>query len=95
MSFYDIYGTTAARRRAERGFVMDLTMSNASKAITLTLILLVFAFVGWRVGAPQSFQTALSEAGIGAPPAPITAATTPAPDQPAPAQPQGDSSPGH
>jgi len=79
---------------------MDLTMSSASKAITLAIILVVFALVGWRVGAPQSFQTALAQAGIGAPPAPVTAAAaptpaTPIPDQPAPAQPQGDSSASH
>ena len=74
---------------------MDLTMSSASKVITLAAIVLVFAVVGWRVGAPQSFQTALSEAGIGAPPAPVTASAVPTPGQPAPAQPQGDSSASH
>lgn len=79
---------------------MDLTMSSVGKLITLAAIVVVFAIAGWRIGAPQSFQTALADAGIGAQPAPVAAPATAGPpaapaEEPAPAQPQSDSSAGH
>jgi len=87
---------------------METTMSSVGKLVTLAAIAVVFAIAAWRLGAPQSFQTALADAGIGAKPVVAAPAPAPAPAvsapatseappaaQTAPAQPQSDSSAGH
>ena len=83
---------------------MDLTMSGTGKVVILAVILAVFAVVGWRVGAPDSFQAVLADAGIAhqapppAAPAPTLVPGAPAdgPSPPPPATPDSsDSSASH
>lgn len=82
---------------------MDLTMSSTGKVVVLAVILAVFAVVGWRVGAPNSFQAVLADAGIAhQAPAPAAPAPTLVPGAPAqaptpqsPAPDSGDSSTSH
>jgi hypothetical protein len=53
---------------------MDLTMSSFGKLITLAVILVVFGVVGWRVGAPASFNATLAGTGMVTPAAAAPAA---------------------
>lgn len=72
---------------------MDLTMSSGGKAAILAVILVIFGVAGWSFGAPDSFHTALADAGVeqpAAPPAP-PALTAPAAQQQAPAPDNTDS----
>ena len=68
---------------------MDLTMSSGGKAAVFVVILMIFGVAGWSIGAPESFHTALADAGVeqpAPPPAPpALTAPAPAPQQPAPA----------
>lgn len=82
---------------------MDMTMSGTGKVVILAVILAIFAVAGWRVGAPNSFQAVLADAGIAhqapppAAPAPTLVPGTPAQDptsQP-PAPDSSDSSASH
>jgi len=67
---------------------MDLSVNGGSKAIILAVILVVFGVVGWRMGAPDSFQAALSDAGLAREPAPAPAPTLVPGAPPAPETPQ-------
>ncbi len=55
---------------------MELTVSTYTKLGVLAVILVIFAVVGWRVGAPNDFQSTLASAGLAQQP---PAATAPAP----------------
>ena len=71
---------------------MDMTMSGTGKVVILAVILAIFAVVGWRMGAPESFQAVLADAGI-AHPAPPPAAPAPTLVPGAPAQDPAPQSP--
>lgn len=60
---------------------METDAGGLVKAITLVAILAISSLVGWRIGAPESFNSTLASVGFGqdaAAPAAV-AATAPAP----------------
>lgn len=70
---------------------MDTDISKGTKLSVFVVILAVFAVIGWRVGAPDSFNHTLASAGLEQPapaPAPAQApAATPEQQPAAPATP--------
>ena len=72
---------------------MDMTMSRTGKLVVFAAILAIFAAGGWYVGAPQSFHTAMVDAGVAAQPAAPAPLAAPAQDSPAP--PPGGEAAGH
>jgi len=67
---------------------MNLTMNSGGKLVVLAVILVIFGVVGWRVGAPDSFQAALADAGLAhqTAPAPAPALVPGAPPETPPQQ---------
>jgi len=76
---------------------MDVDISKGTKLSVFVVIIAVFAVVGWRVGAPDSFNKTLADAGLvqQAPaPAPVpTPAAVPEQEPAAPASPTPDPAP--
>ena len=74
---------------------MDVDISKGTKLSVFVVIVAVFAVVGWRVGAPDSFNKTLADTGlVQQAPAPVpTPAAVPEQEPAAPASPTPDPAP--
>ena len=58
---------------------MDVDISKGTKLSVFVVIVAVFAVVGWRVGAPDSFNKTLADAGLAQQASAPASAPAPAP----------------